>query len=166
MGEVNNFGNQVPSLTNEEIKHYFDLSNHSLRRRTPKILHQKGDYLNKVFNFILEDSYMHPHLHPSDEKIEKMYLIDGSFALILFDNDGNIKDSFILKKGKKEFIEVPAYTWHTYVMLSDQVIIYETMEGQYEPKSWKELANWAPQELSNNSISYLKSLKEFAIKSS
>ena len=63
---------RIPELSNKEIKFHFTEANKTSRRRSPLILHEKGDYLNKVFNFILEDSYMHPHLHPSDEKIENM----------------------------------------------------------------------------------------------
>ena len=157
-------GSQPPKLSEEEINKYFDWSENSERRRAPKILHNKGDYLNKVFNFVLSDSYMHPHLHPSEEKIEKMYLVEGSFALIIFDDKGNIKESVVLQKGKKEFVEVPAFTWHTYVMLSDKVIIYETMEGFYESNTWKKLASWAPKESSNQSLPYLESLKNQILK--
>ena len=150
---------KTPQLSEKEIKEYFDLAQNSERRRTPKILHKKGDYLNKVFNFVLSDSYMHPHLHPSNEKIEKMYLVKGSFALIIFDNEGKITESIKLEEGKKEFIAVPAFTWHTYIMLTDQVIVYEEMEGVYHPSSWKEMASWAPQEDSPQAALYLENLK-------
>ena len=152
--------NEPLQLSEKEINNYFNLSQNSEKKRAPKILHKKGDYVNKVFNFILSDSYMHPHLHPSKEKIEKMYLINGSFALIIFDDKGEVTESIILEKGKKEFIAVPAFIWHTYVMLSDKVIIYETMEGLYDPKTWKILASWAPEESSQRSLLYLESLKK------
>tara|TARA_B110000196_G_C21119372_1_gene652331 strand:+ start:830 stop:1300 length:471 start_codon:yes stop_codon:yes gene_type:complete len=150
---------RIPELSNREIKSHFIQANKTTRRRSPLILHQKGDYLNKVFNFILEDSYMHPHLHPSDEKIENMYLIKGSFGLIEFDNKGNINKTTILKEGNLTSIKVPAFTWHTYVMLSQENIVYETMEGKYEPNSWKKMAPWAPIEESNQAPSYLQELK-------
>ena len=150
---------EIPSLLDKEIKSHFDLAANSEKRRSHKILHKKGDYHNEVFNFMLEDSYMHPHLHPAEEKIEKMYLIKGSFALILFNKVGKVEESIILEEGKKDFIEVPAFTWHTYVMLSDKVIIYETMEGFYEPNTWRALASWAPEESSRRSLLYLESLK-------
>ena len=89
-----------------------------------------------------------------------MYLIKGSFALLIFDSKGNITESIKLEEGKKEFIAVPAFTWHTYIMLSNEVVIYETMEGFYEPNTWKKLASWAPEESSHDSLSYLKSLKK------
>ena len=149
----------IPSLLEGEISDYFGIANSSIRKRSPKILHNKGDYLNKVFNFILFDSYMHPHLHPGKEKIEKMYLIKGSFALILFNEVGHITQKIILEEGKLDFIEVPAFTWHTYVMLSDEVIIYETMEGIYDIDTWKKMASWAPKENSLDASKYLEMLK-------
>lgn len=149
----------LPELTQEEIVIQFENAHESIRRRSPKILHEKGDYLNRVFNFIHDDSYMHPHLHPSEEKIEKMYLVKGSFALITFSDEGKVKETFILEKGGRESIEVPAFTWHTYVMLSKEVIVYETMEGVYEPSTWKEMASWAPSENSDEAASYLEMLK-------
>ena len=149
----------IPSLLEGEISDYFGIANSSIRKRSPKILHNKGDYLNKVFNFILFDSYMHPHLHPGEEKIEKMYLINGSFALVLFNDKGDIDETIILEKGKKESFEVPAFTWHTYVMLKNEVIIYEEMDGVYDPSSWKEMAPWAPLENSLESAIYLETLK-------
>jgi cupin fold WbuC family metalloprotein len=150
---------EVPVLLNEELKIHFELATNSIRKRSPKILHKKGAYLNQVFNFILKDSYMHPHLHPGKEKIEKMYLIKGSFALILFNEVGQITQKIILEEGKLDFIEVPAFTWHTYVMLSDEVIIYETMDGIYEIDTWKKMASWAPKENSLDAENYLEILK-------
>lgn len=149
----------IPSLTNEEKREFLRLANESIRSRAPKIQHDKGDYLNKVFNFILSDSYMHPHLHPGEEKIEKMYLIEGSFALILFDDDGRVTETIVLKKSGREQINVPAFTWHTYVMLTDEVIVYETMEGVYHPDTWKKLAVWAPAENTLEAVEYLSFLK-------
>jgi cupin fold WbuC family metalloprotein len=150
----------IPKLSNDEIIHHFNLANSSERKRSPKILHQKGDYLNKVFNFVLADSYMHPHLHPADEKIERMHLIQGSFALIIFDDNGEITETIVLEKGKKEFVAVPAFTWHTYVMLTDEVIVYEEVDGVYNPDTWKDMATWAPKENTIECVEYLKMLKD------
>ena len=151
--------NIIPELLAEEVAQHFKIAERSIRKRSPKILHGKGDYLNKVFNFILADSYMHPHLHPTKEKIEKMYLIQGSFALLIFNETGEVKKSIILEKGKNEYIAVPAFTWHTYVMLAKEVIVYETMEGVYDPSTWKKMAPWAPEENTTEATAYLSNLK-------
>ena len=150
---------KIPNISKEDIKFHFDASRKSERCRSPKILHSKGDYVNKVFNFVLYESYMQPHQHPGPEKIEKMYLVQGSFALVIFDNDGKIENIHILEKDKNEYISVPAFTWHTYIMLSNEVIIYEEMEGFYNPDTWKRMATWAPKENTPEAIIYLKELR-------
>jgi cupin fold WbuC family metalloprotein len=149
----------VPVFSADEVKYYFLEAENSERKRFPKILHNQGDYYNKVVNFVLDGSYMQPHLHPGEEKTEKMFLVDGSFALILFDNSGKVSDSIVLAKGGIESLDVPAFTWHTYVMLTEKVIIYETMDGVYEPSSWKEMAPWAPLENTKEAVNYLSFLK-------
>ncbi len=154
--------NLIPELSTSEIEEHFENAKISNRSRSPKILHEQGAYLNRVFNFILGDSYMHPHLHPSEEKIEKMYLVKGSFALILFNEQGEVTDTIVLEKGKLEQIDVPAFVWHTYVMLTDEVIVYETMEGVYHPDTWKQMASWAPAENTPEAIGYLAKLKAIA----
>jgi cupin fold WbuC family metalloprotein len=150
---------KIPDLSSDEIVQYFSVAKSSERRRSPKILHKQGDYHNRVFNFILADSYMHPHLHPSEEKVEKMYLLEGSFALITFDDDGEVTNTYVLAKGTRESIDVPAFTWHTYVMLTKEVIVFETMEGVYNPSTWKKMASWAPSENTPDASAYLEMLK-------
>lgn len=150
----------VPTLTAFQKKESFQKAASSDRRRYPVILHKPGDEFNRVFNFMLEDSYMQPHLHPGKEKIEKMYLVQGRFAVIFFDDTGYTTDSVLLEKGGIEYCEIPAYAFHTYVMLSDEVISYETMMGVYDPKTWKQPAQWAPGEGSPEGRNYLEFLKQ------
>ena len=150
---------KIPELSSDEVSLYFSVAKNSERCRSPKIMHKQGDYHNRVFNFILEESYMHPHLHPSEEKIEKMFLLDGSFALITFDDDGEVTNTYVLAKGGRESIDVPAFTWHTYVMLTKEVIVFETMEGVYNPSTWKKMAPWAPSENTLEAPTYLEILK-------
>ena len=150
---------KIPELSSDEVSLYFSVAKNSERCRSPKIIHKQGDYHNRVFNFILEESYMHPHLHPSEEKIEKMFLLDGSFALITFDDDGEVTNTYVLAKGGRESIDVPAFTWHTYVMLTKEVIVFETMEGVYNPSTWKKMAPWAPSENTLEAPAYLEMLK-------
>ncbi len=149
---------KIPNLSDLDIKKYSAQANLSERKRSPFIIHKKGDEFNQVFNFILEDSYMMPHLHPEPKMIEKMHLISGSFKLLFFDKFGKPSDTFFLDKpGQK--VQVPAFTWHTYVMMSKLTIIYETMIGVYNPKTWKQMPNWAPKENDKEAKNYLKILK-------
>ena len=152
----------LPLISSKERVNSFSKAHNNPRKRFGNILHKPGDYHNQVVNFMLGESYMQPHLHPGDEKIEKMYLIDGVFVLFFFDDKGIITDKFTIKKGGIEAIEVPAFTWHTYVMLSEEVVIYETMEGGYDPLTWKEMATWAPIENTEEGFAYFDLLKKQA----
>lgn len=149
----------LPQLTELEIQEGLSKANSSARRRFPKILHNPGDEFNRVINFMLTDSYMQPHLHPGSEKIEKIYILHGSIAIFYFNDHGGINNCIVLKKGLQEMIEVPAFTLHTYVILSEYAITYETMMGKYEPKSWKEFTDYFPIENSIESKAYLAELK-------
>lgn len=151
---------QIPQLSEQEIQDGLLQANSSIRRRYPKILHNPGDEFNRVINFMMQDSYMQTHLHPGVEKIEKIYLLQGKIATLFFDDQGIVKECTVLEKGGIEMIEVPAFTWHTYVILSDHAITYETMMGKYEPQTWKEFSNSAPLENSSESLLYLNQLKE------
>jgi len=149
----------IPLLTEEEKKWGILKAESSPRRRHPKILHQPGDEFNEVLNFILENSYMQPHLHPGPEKIEHIYVLEGKLAVLYFNDHGEVINVTLLEKGGTEMVAVPAFTWHTYVMLSPSVITYETMMGKYDPKTWKDFFTIAPEENTDESIIYLKSLK-------
>ena len=155
---------QVPQLSLEEIKDGLRLAKLSERHRHPQILHKPGEEFNRVINFMMTDSYMQPHLHPGEEKIEKIYLIKGRLAVFFFDDKGIVRSCTLLDEDGIKMIEVPAFTWHTYVILSEYAITYETMMGVYDPRTWKEFAISLPQENSNESSSYLEELKQKAIK--
>jgi len=149
----------IPKLSEQEIQDFLKLADGSEKRRYPKLLHSPGDEFNCVFNFMMQDSYMQPHLHPGEEKIEKIHLIHGKVVALFFDDQGEVSKRTVLEKGGIELIEVPAFVWHTYVMLTDYVITYETMMGVYEPETWKKLADWAPQEGTIECPGYLDLLK-------
>ena len=149
----------VPKLSNALVKECLQKASESTRRRYPKIMHQPGDEYNQVFNFMMEDTYMQPHMHPGIEKIEKMYLVLGSFAVLFFNETGCVEKISVLKVGGCDYIEIPAFTWHTYIMLEYNVITYETMMGKFNPKTWKTLSNWSPDENTSEGKTYLASLR-------
>jgi cupin fold WbuC family metalloprotein len=157
-------GSQIPQLSDQEINDGLLSARSSARHRHPKLLHNPGDEFNRVFNFIMQDSYMQPHLHPGDEKIEEINLVQGKIAVLFFGDQGAVTELVLLQKGGIECVKIPAFSWHTYVMLSENAISYETMMGRYEPKTWKVFAEWAPPEKSPESLTYLNFLKEEAAK--
>ena len=96
---------KIPELSKDIKRKYQKKATDSKRRRYPLIIHNHGDEFNQVFNFVCIDSYMRPHLHPSDHMIEKMHLIEGSFELFFFDNSGKIVKTYLLDKpGQRVFV--------------------------------------------------------------
>ena len=106
---------------------------------------------------------MQPHLHPENKMEEKIHIMIGKLAVIFFDDQGKIKNKFILEKGKLEFLKVPSRTWHTYIMLTKKTCSYEQMYGVYDPWTWKKMADWAPKENTNESLLYLNKLRKIVI---
>jgi len=157
---------KIPDLTQSEIDEGTKFALSSDRHRYPKLLHKKGDEFNRVFNFMTRDSYMQPHLHPGSEKIECIHIVSGELATIFFDDQGHVVDVHLLSKDHKPFINVPAFTWHTYIILSDIAITYETMMGVYDPQTWKHFASWAPTESDPRSSSYRESLRSLIVNAS
>jgi cupin fold WbuC family metalloprotein len=156
------FDYDIPYLSEYYKKIYSYEAHLSLRRRSHLIIHNKGDEFNQVFNFVCNDSYMRPHLHPEPQMIEKMHLIYGSFKLIFFDNTGCIERIFDLNKAGQK-VQVPNNTWHTYVMTSKISIIFETMIGVYNPLTWKKMPTWAPEENSTKAKKYFKDLQSLVV---
>ena len=103
-------------------------------------------------------------MHPSQEKVESMHLIQGVCAVLLFSGTGSIEKTVILEEDGIRNIQVPAFTWHTYVILSEDAVIYETMMGQYEATTWKTFADWAPSENDPEADNYLRMLQSFVKK--
>ena len=147
----------IPSV--EESKKFFNIAKANSRLRSHKILHKTGAYKNAVLNFMLKDTYMKPHLHPGEEKIEHIYLLKGELDMFYFDDNGDVTSKKSLSASKNDLEIVPAYKWHTYLMISDTVITYETMNGIYDPNTWKLEANWAPNEQDEKSRIYMRNLR-------
>jgi len=150
---------ETPQLSKKEKEECLLKAKESSRHRYAKILHKPGDELNRAFNFLLPDSYMQPHHHPSEEKIENISVVEGKIAVFFFDEHGNVTESAILEQCGKTEIDVPAFMWHTYTVLSDYAITYETMMGVYDPATWKNLPKWAPAENTPEAKGYLNFLK-------
>lgn len=151
---------KIPNLSIEVMDTGFIRARESPRHRYAKILHKKGDGMNRAFNFLLSNSYMQPHCHPSTEKVEHIHIVEGKIAILFFDADGTMIDVVHLQKDAEQKVVVPAFIWHTYVVLSPYAVTYETMCGIYDPRTWKDFAMWAPKENAPEALEYLKFLKK------
>jgi cupin fold WbuC family metalloprotein len=139
------------------------------RKRLHHNIH--GDYLDpcqRLFNAITIDSYIPPHKHSLDPRDECLIAIKGLFALIIFDDIGNIIN--VVKFGSELYcesskcfdfgVEIPANAWHTVVALKDFGILFEVKAGPFSPSAAKNIATWAPIEGALESGEYLINLRQ------
>ena len=137
------------------------------RRRQHLNLHADyGEPCQRLLNAMEPGSYIRPHRHLTDPKVECFLGLRGRFALILFDDEGHLRQ--ILRFGPLEEnagADLPPGVWHTVVSLESGSIFFETKPGPFNPLTKKDLAPWAPEEGSPEAAGYLQFL-ELAIKKS
>lgn len=121
------------------------------------------DHCQKLFNAIQPGSYIRPHRHLIDPKNELLVAIKGRMALIIFDDQGQIKKKTFL--GTENYKDVDAVAveltpdlWHTVIALEKDCVLLEVKPGPFDPSKPKELAPWAPEEGSKEVEKYMAAL--------
>lgn len=142
----------------------------SPRRRQHSNIHQSHeDPCQRLFNAICIDSYIRPHRHALDPRVETLVAVRGSFALILFADDGTPQQVVRFAAGHFDTpacpgvgVELDPHEWHTVLAGEEGAVLLEMKAGPFCPGSPKEPAPWAPSEGSSDVSAYLLSLRAFA----
>lgn len=122
--------------------------------------HQLTDTVQRFLNVAARDSYIRPHKHQNPDKTETFILLRGRINFLIFDDQGQITESFILSQdGENLGIDVHPGVWHTFIVLSDTCALFEIKEGPYDPSSDKTFAPFAPQEHTKEATAYLTRLR-------
>ncbi len=91
---------------------------------------------------VTKGDYSRPHKHLGIS--ESHVIIDGSERIILFDNDGNVKDTFILdRNGGYLSYRINAEVYHMSIPITDTVIKLEIKPGPFKSES-NMYPDWAP----------------------
>lgn len=128
------------------------------RRRSHHNIHESfDDPVQKLLVAATRDSYFRPHRHP--DKREFALVLRGQFEIILFDDSGGVSARQRIgdNTGVNGF-EIPAATWHCWLVKSDNGIFFEAKQGPYDPKTAAEFAPWAPAEGGSEVQAYLAGL--------
>lgn len=125
----------------------------SPRRRANHCFHGPADRLQRMVNAALRGSYFAPHRHKDPDKLEIFTILSGRVIVITFDDEGGIRDHALLcREGGGEGgmetwqVEIPPGTWHTLAVLSEEAVLYEVIDGSFDPATHKRFAPWAPPE--------------------
>jgi cupin fold WbuC family metalloprotein len=125
----------------------------SPRRRANHCFHAPGDRLQRMVNAALRGSYFQPHRHKDPDKLEIFTALAGRTLVVTFDDEGNPEDTALLSadpadgaEGALRQVEIPPGAWHTLAVLSPEAVLYEVIDGHFDPKTHKRFAPWAPSE--------------------
>jgi len=146
-------------------------ASNSPRQRQHLNLHTSySDNCQRLINVVNGDSYIQPHRHSVDPKLETLVALQGFFSLIKFNDEGKIIHISLF--GSQQYVghscdafgaEVYPQEWHTIIAMTPSAILLEIKDGPFDPNIAKELALWAPKEGALESKPYFDSLKNYAL---
>jgi len=112
-----------------------------------------ADPCQRTFNAIEPNSYLRPHRHELVPRAETMIAVRGLMALVVFDDAGNVVETFRFGAGKHVEVEgvavgveTPPGHWHSVIALEPGSVLLEVKAGPFDPSAPKEFALWAPEE--------------------
>jgi len=138
-----------------------DKAHFSPKKRARICAHkQPEDLLHEMVIAILAESYIRPHRHHN--KIESFHLIEGKADIIIFHDDGSIRD--VVQLGKENCfyyrLNFPAY--HTLIIQSSVLVIHEITNGPFDV-TMADYAVFSPPEDDRSQVNhYLMTLKNQA----
>jgi cupin fold WbuC family metalloprotein len=132
----------------------------SPRLRANHAFHRPEERLQRMVNCALRGSYFAPHRHDRPEKLEIFTVLRGRVLIVTFSDEGEIEDRVVLEAGRGPWqAEIPPSTWHSLAVLSKEAVLYEVIDGHYDPATHKRFAPWAPPESDvDRAHAYLESL--------
>lgn len=152
---------QYKLVTQETLNNLSKEAKISKRKRKNYNLHKLEDAVQKFFNALEPGTYVRPHRHLDPPKNETFILVQGSFYVIFFDNDGKVTNKFLISKESNNLaVDIAPGAWHSIIVNEPGTIFFEIKEGPYVALTDKDFATWAPEEFSNKVNSYLKNLEK------
>lgn len=122
----------------------------SPRRRAHLELHAGGaaDPLQRFLVGMLPASYVRPHRHVQAHKLELTACLAGAFELLLFDDQGALRERQVLgaEGAGLSLVQIPPNTWHSLIVREGFAVLLEVKQGPYEAASDKDFTPWAPVE--------------------
>ncbi len=134
----------------------------SPRKRTIFNFHKESsDTIHRMLNAMEPGTYIPPHKHENPDKREAFWVLRGKIALIVFHDDGSIRDHVVMGPETGNYgTELPPRTWHSLICLQEDSVAYEVKDGPWDRDSDKDFAPWAPAENEERVAEFMKSLKK------
>ncbi|MFO8053606.1 MAG: WbuC family cupin fold metalloprotein [Bacteroidales bacterium] len=135
----------------------------SKRKRSMFNFHKDAsDPMHRMLNAMEPGTYVPPHKHENPDKREAFWVLRGKIALILFSDDGSIRQQIIMGSQTGNYgAEIPARTWHCLVCLKENSVAYEVKDGPWHPQNDKKYPSWAPKENTKQANAFVNKMMQF-----
>ena len=115
---------------------------------------------HRLLNGVEPGSYIRPHRHLDPAKDETLVVLRGRFGLVLFDEEGRVRDRVVLAAGGPALgMDIPHGCFHAILSLAPDSVFFEAKAGPFLPLTEAEKAPWAPPEGAPEAAAYLASLE-------
>jgi cupin fold WbuC family metalloprotein len=145
--EVYEVTDQVVHVSEDELAFLSRAIGRSPRRRARICTHKSIDErLHEMFVIYHKETYVRPNRHFG--KDESVFVIKGEADFVFFDDKGAITDIVRMgdpSTGKAYYCRVPAQVFHTILIRSDEIVLFEATPGPFDPSDTA-YADWAPAE--------------------
>lgn len=118
--------------------------------------HSSQDRLHEMFIVRRKGDYGRPdkHYHTT----ESHTIIDGAMLVILFENNGEIKEVFELSQDSYHTYRIDTDIYHMQIPLTEQVVYYEIKLGPFTEET-NVFPDWAPDASDENAVTvYMKEI--------
>jgi len=132
----------------------------SPRLRASVCLHtDQSDLMQRMVMALQPGTYMQPHKHVNPGKRELFTIYQGRVTVVIFGEDGQIMNTYVLACDKIRTLELAAGLYHTLVPILGNTVVLEVKDGPWESvERDKTFAPWAPDEGSSDVLKYQKEL--------
>lgn len=116
------------------------------RRRSHRQWHDPAvDAVQRFFVHMQPGTYVRPHCHAIQARIETTLVLSGALELLLFDEAGALIERVALSPDGIQGVEIAPQEWHGFVVQAPSTL-FEVKQGPYDPNADKRFADWAPAE--------------------
>ncbi|NQV34213.1 MAG: WbuC family cupin fold metalloprotein [Phycisphaeraceae bacterium] len=150
----------VVKVTQTMVNEAAAMSRESPRKRIILPFHASdANVLHRMFNVVQKGTYIRAHRHRTPPKDETLVVLQGGIQVFIFDDAGQIAQTFPVKAGTDVFgVDIKAGICHTFAVMENDTVVFEVKPGPYNPKTDKDFASWAPEEGTSEAAEYLADL--------
>ena len=150
--------------SNQSLNELSQNAAQSERKRCNLNIHEQlEDEVQRLFLAFEPETYVRPHRHPQAHKWELFILLKGDIDMLIFSDNGELKQRLNLSDTGYRAVEIPPDTWHSYISNKSGSQALEIKQGAYIPQSAHDFAPWAPDEKDPQAADFLAIMRKLQV---